>query len=68
MSETLRYVFWILLSLPILALGIYFVYNLLNSIHVRAQADLQIQKEKEKDQQRRKEFEESYRRRRGGGN
>ena len=65
-SETFKYIFWILLTVPILILGVYFFANITNSIHVRLKEDEKIQKEKEEQKRKRREFEESYSRRRGG--
>ena len=65
-NETLRYIFWILISLPILVLGIYFFVNIINSILVRYKEDEKIIKEKQEQKRKRREFEESYSRRRGG--
>ena len=65
-SDTLRYVFWILITLPILILGIYFFASITNSIFVRYKEDEKIIKEKEAQKRKRREFEESYSRRRGG--
>ena len=67
MTETLRYVFWILLSLPILVIGIWLLKLLLNNVHAKFEAEQKVIKEKELAEQKRKEFEESYSRRRGGG-
>ena len=67
MTETLRYLFWILLSLPILVIGIWLFKMLLNNVHAKYEAEQKIIKEKELAEQKRKEFEESYNRRRGGG-
>ena len=67
MTETLRYLFWILLSLPILVIGIWLFKQLLNSVHAKYEAEQKVIKEKELAEQKRKEFEESYNRRRGGG-
>ena len=67
MTETLRYIFWILLSIPILIIGIKLFSSLLNNVHARYEAEQKIIREKKLAEQRRKEFEESYSRRRGGG-
>ena len=67
MTETLRYVFWILLSLPILVIGIWLFHMLFNNVHARLQAEKDALKEKQLAEQKRKEFEESYSRRRSGG-
>ena len=67
MTETVRYIFWILLSIPILILGIWLFRMLLNSVHARFEAEQKVLKEKQLAEQRRREFEESYSRRRGGG-
>lgn len=67
MTETLRYIFWILLSVPILIIGIKFFASLLNNVHARYEAEQKVIKEKQLAEQRRREFEESYSRRRGGG-
>ena len=65
-NEAIRYIFWILLAVPILILGIYFFVNITNSILVRYKEDEKIIKEKKEQQSKRREFEESYSRRRGG--
>ena len=65
-NEAIRYIFWILLAVPILILGIYFFVNITNSILVRYKEDEKIIKEKKEQQRKRREFEESYSRRRGG--
>ena len=67
MTETIRYIFWILLSLPILAIGIWLFHMLFNNVHARFKAEQDALKEEQLAEQRRKEFEESYSRRRGGG-
>ena len=65
-AENLKYIFWVLMALPVLALGIYFFVNLINEIYTMFKADEKIRKEKELQKQKRREFEESYSRRRGG--
>jgi len=65
-NDALRYVFWILLSLPVLALGIYFFANITGVIYKRLKIDKKKQEERELQKIRRREFEESYSRRRGG--
>ena len=67
MTEGLRYLFWILLSLPILAIGIWLFRSLLGSVHARFKAEQDALKEKQLAEQKRKEFEERYSRRRSGG-
>jgi len=67
MTEGLRYLFWILLSLPILAIGIWLFRALLGSVHARFKAEQDALKEKQLAEQKRKEFEERYSRRRSGG-
>ena len=67
MTETIRYIFWILLSLPILAIGIWLFRTLFNNVHARLKAEKDALKEKQLAEQKRKEFEESYSRRRSGG-
>ena len=65
-TESLKYIFWVLMALPVLALGIYFFGKLFNQIYTMFKADEKIRKEKELQKQKRREFEESYARRRGG--
>ena len=67
MTETLRYLFWILLSLPIFAIGIWLFLKLFNNVHAKLKAEKDALKEKQLAEQKRKEFEESYSRRRSGG-
>ena len=67
MTETVRYIFWILLSIPILIFGIWLFRSLFNNVHARLKAEQDALKEKQLAEQKRKEFEESYSRRRGGG-
>ena len=65
-NDALRYLFWILLSLPVFVLGIYFFVNITGNIHTRLIADKKRKVEEELQKKRRREFDESYSRRRGG--
>ncbi len=65
-SNVLQYVFWVLLALPVLALGVYFFGNITGSILEKYRDDEKRRKAKEQQKKRRQEFEESYSRRRGG--
>ena len=66
-TQTLRYIFWILITIPIFVLGVYFFGSILNSIYTRYKSEEKIRKEKENQIKKRREFEENYNRRRGGG-
>ena len=67
-SVVLQYVFWVLMALPLFALGIFFFMGAATNILDRYRADAKKKQQKEMQEKRRQEFEESYRRRRGGGN
>ena len=67
-QNVLQYVFWVLMALPVFAIGIYFFMNIANNILDRYREDAKKKKQKELQEKRRQEFEDSYRRRRGGGN
>ena len=62
-----KYIFWILMALPMLALGIYLFSNVTGDIYARFKEEEKVRKEKENQAKRRQAFEESYSRRRGGG-
>ena len=67
MTETIRNAFWILLSIPVLVIGLGLFYSAFKDFRVKVDKDKAAKAEKEKDIQKRKEFEEVYSRRRSGG-
>ena len=62
-----KYIFWILMALPMFALGIFLFSNVTGDIYARFKEDEKERKEKENQARRRQAFEESYSRRRSGG-
>ena len=66
-TMVVKCIFWILMALPMLALGIYLFSNVTGDIYARFKEDEKVRKEKERQVQRRQAFEESYSRRRSGG-
>ena len=67
MTETIRNAFWILLSIPILIIGLGLFYSAFKNFRTGVERDKAAKAEREKDIQKRKEFEEVYSRRRSGG-
>ena len=66
-AMTVKYIFWILMAVPMLVLGIYLFSNVTGDIYARFKEEEKVRKEKEKQVKKRQEFEESYSRRRSGG-
>jgi hypothetical protein len=75
--DTLKYVLWVLLSLPVLAIGILCLSKLggdifrINSFTRSARASARSKKRSQEERvnseiMRRRQFEEDYRKRRGG--
>ena len=62
----LQYVFYALMCLPILALGVYFFIHLVKDISEISQAEKREKQEKELEQNKRRVFEEVYNKRRNG--
>ncbi len=67
MTETIRNIFWILLSIPILVVGIGLFSSTFKNFRARVDKDRAAKAEREKDIRKRKEFEEVYSRRHSGG-
>lgn len=65
-TETVKYIFWILMALPMLILGVVLFSNVTGDIYSRYKEEEKKRKEIEKQEKRRQAFEESYSRRRGG--
>ena len=65
-----KYIFWILVSLPMLILGIVFVSNITGDIYNRAKEDKAARKLRESTAKRSEShsLEDSYRRKHSGGN
>ena len=62
-----KYIFWILVSLPMLILGIVLFSNITGDIYSRFREDQAQKKAQKADDKRRNSFEESYRRQHSGG-
>ena len=67
MTETIRNIFWILLSVSILVIGLGLFYSAFKNFSAKVDKDRAAKAEREKDLQKRKEFEEVYSRRHSGG-
>ena len=66
-AMTVKYIFWILMALPMLGLGIFLFSNVTGDIYARFKEEEKVRKAKADQTKRRQAFEESYSRRRSGG-